>query len=221
MKIIIIGGGRVVYFLAKLFISKGHHPAIVSRDPGECERLSREVKALVLCGDGSHPPVLEAAGAREAEAVLAISPRDQDNLVACQLAAKMFGVPRSLALVNDPENLEVFRQLGINVAFSTTHIMATLIEQQAGFDEIVNLMPLAQGKVTVSEVALHAGLPAVGRSLAELAMPPGSLIGAVIRGEAVLVPRGPDRLAEGDRLIILTTPESYAPAMRCLLGDEA
>ena len=221
MKIIIIGGGRVVYFLAKLFIGKGHHPAIISRDPAECERFSRQLKALVLCGDGSHPPLLEAAGAREAEAVLAITPRDQDNMVACQLVTKMFGAPRTLALVNDPDNLEVFRRLGIGVAFSTTHIMATLIEQQAGFDQIVNLMPLAQGKVTVSEAALDAGSPAVGRSLQELAMPPGSLVGAVIRGEAVLVPRGPDRLAAGDRLIILTTAESYAPAMRSLLGDEA
>lgn len=221
MRIIIIGGGRVVYFLAKLFISKGYQPAIINRDRDECLWLSQQLKALVLCGDGSHPPLLEEAGARQALAVLAITPRDEDNLVACQLAAKMFGVPRTLALVNDPENLDVFRKLGISVAFSTTHIMATLIEQQAGFDEIVNLMPLAQGRVTVSEVALHTGLPAVGRSLQELAMPAGSLIGAVIRQDAVLVPRGPDRLDSGDRLILLTTPESYAPAMRCLLGSEA
>lgn len=221
MRIIIIGGGRVVYFLAKLFISKGYHPAIINRDREECLWLSQQLKALVLNGDGSHPPLLEEAGARQALAVLAITHRDQDNLVACQLAAKMFGVPRTLALVNDPENLEVFRKLGVSVAFSTTHIMAALIEQQAGFDEIVNLMPLAQGRVMVSEVALHAGLPAVGRSMQELAMPTGSLIGAVIRQDAVLVPRGPDRLAEGDRLILLTTPESYAPAMRCLLGNEA
>jgi trk system potassium uptake protein TrkA len=108
----------------------------------------------------------------------------------------------------------------VSVAFSTTHIMATLIEQQAGLEEVVNLLPVAQGKMTVTEVLLHQGLPAVGKSMQELAMPPGSLIGAIIREDGVTVPRGPDRLRDGDRLLFISTPESYGPALRCLMGKE-
>ncbi|RJX29395.1 MAG: TrkA family potassium uptake protein [Desulfarculus sp.] len=220
MKAVIIGGGKVVYFLAKVFISKGYEPVIIDQDKEDCLWLSQQLKAMVLHGDGSRPALLEEAGAREAVAVLAVTPRDQDNLVACQLAAKMFGVPRTLALVNDPENQEVFHRLGVSVAFSTTHIMATLIEQQAGLEEVVNLLPVAQGKVTVTELLLHQGLPSVGRTMQELDMPAGSLIGAVIRGEQVMVPRGPDRLQDGDRLLLISTPESYGPALRCLMGKE-
>lgn len=220
MKIIIVGGGKVVYFLAKVFASKGHHPVIVNNSREECQWLSRQLKTLVLCGDGSRLHMLEEAGAREATAVLAVTPRDQDNLVICQLASRMFGVPRTLALVNDPENREVFQNLGVGVSFSTTHIMASLIEQQAGMEEIVNLLPVAQGKVIVTEVMLHQGLPAVGRSLEELKMPNGSLIGAAIRDDSVLVPRGSDRLEAGDRLVMICTPESYGPALRCLMGEE-
>jgi len=220
MKVVIVGGGKAVYFLAKVFLSKGYQPVIIDQDGEECLRLSHQLKAMVLHGDGSRPALLEEAGAREALAVLAVTPRDQDNLVVCQLAARMFGVPRTLALVNDPENQEVFHRLGVSVAFSTTHIMATLIEQQAGLEEVVNLLPVAQGKVIVSELLLRQGLPSVGRSMQELDLPAGSLIGAVIREEAVTVPRGPDRLRDGDRVLLISTPESYGPALRCLMGKE-
>lgn len=220
MKVIIVGSGKVVYFLAKVFLSQGHQPAVVDPDKEECLWLSGQIKALVLHGDGSRPALLEEAGAREATTVLAVTPRDQDNLVICQLAARMFGVPRTLALVNDPENQEVFLRLGVSVAFSTTHIMASLIEEQAGLEEVVNLLPVAQGKVIVTELALRQGLPAVGRSLKELDMPIGSLIGAIIRADQATVPRGNDRLQAEDRLVLISTPESYGPALRCLMGRD-
>lgn len=63
-----------------------------------------------------------------ADVVLAITPNDQDNLVICQLAAIQFGVPRVLALANDPDNAAVFEKLGVS-AFSTTQIVGSLIEQ--------------------------------------------------------------------------------------------
>jgi len=221
MRVILIGGGKTVYFLAKQFLSKGYHLTIITRDPAEAKWLSEQVPALVLLGDGSSPDLLEEAGARRAEVVVSLTPHDQDNLVACQLAGQMFGVARTVALVNDPENEAIFAQLGIGVAFSATRLITNLIEQQVSFEDITNLIPLDDGRVNVTEVTLGPAAPAVDKSLQELDLPAGSLITCILRDDEVIVPRGTSRLRVADRLILITLPESHGKTLRCLLGQAA
>ncbi|AMV70944.1 TrkA family potassium uptake protein [Desulfuromonas carbonis] len=221
MRVILVGEGKILYFLARQFASKGHTTTIVTADHGQAGTLSRRVRATVLHGDGSDPGVLEEAGARRADVVLALTPRDQDNLAVCQIACRMFRVPRTVGLVNDPENEEVFRQLGVSVAFSATQIIARIIEERAGFEEIASLIPVAEGKVTVSEVALRAESPVVERELQRIAFPEGALIGGIIRAGEVIVPRGSTRLQGGDRLIVISQPDCYDQVLRLLTGEES
>ncbi|HMR67010.1 MAG TPA: TrkA family potassium uptake protein [Anaerolineae bacterium] len=151
MNVILIGGGKTAYFLARQFLGKGFRVTIITRDPVEAQWLSERIRALVILGEGSDPSLLEEAGARRAEVVVALTPYDQDNLVACQLARQMYGVPRTVAMVNDPENEPIFLRLGVSVAFSASHIMANLIEQKMGFEEITNLIPVAEGRVNLTK----------------------------------------------------------------------
>ena len=220
MRVIFVGAGRILYFLARQFASKGHTVTIVTNDQGEAGALSRRIKALVLMGDGSDPGVLEEAGARRADVVLALTARDQDNLAVCQIARRMFQVPRTVGLVNDPENEEVFRRLGVSVAFSATQIIARILEERAGFEEIASLIPVAEGKVTVSEVALRPGSPVADRELQRIEFPEGSLVGGIIREGEVIVPRGSTRLLGGDRLIVISQPDCYDQVLRLLTGEE-
>ena len=133
MKVLIVGGGKTLYFLCRNFTAKGYEVVIINRNQEECVQLARQLSATVVCGDGSDPGILKEAGAMGADALLAITPNDQDNLVICQLASLQFGVPRAVALANDPENAEVFQKLGVS-AFSTTHIIGSLIEQRASLE---------------------------------------------------------------------------------------
>lgn len=220
MRVIIVGGGKTVYFLAKQFAAKGYHTSIINRNEHDAQRLSRHLEATVIRGDGSEPAVLESAGARQTDVVLAMTPHDQDNLITCQLAQRMYGVPRTIALVNDPESEPIFRQLGVTIAFSATQIIATLIEEQADFDEVINLIPAAGGRVNVTEVTLPDDAPAVGMQLRELRIPQNALIATIIRDEEVIIPGGASRLETDDRLIIITQPETYADTIRALTGDE-
>ena len=128
MNIIFIGGGQVVYFLAQHFISRNHRITIINRNPDQAKWLSEQVQALLILGDGSDPTMPEEAGARRTDVVVALTPRDQDNLVACQLARQMYGVPRTVALANDPENEAVFARLGVSATFSPVSLIASLIE---------------------------------------------------------------------------------------------
>lgn len=221
MNVILIGGGKTTYFLARQFIGKGYRVTIINRDPAEAKRLSEQMPALVILGDGSDPAMLEEAGARRTEVVVALTARDQDNLVACQLARQMYGVPRTVALVNDPENEAVFVKLGISVAFSATHIMANLIEQKMGFEEITNLIPAAEGRISITEVLLCPGAPAIDHTLQELDLPDSSLVAGIVRDGQVIVPRGNNLLHLADRLILVTLPQSQGETLRALLGQAA
>jgi trk system potassium uptake protein TrkA len=224
MRVILLGGGETVeaiYFLARLFVRRGYDVTIVDPSPAEAQTLSRRVKATVLVGDGSDPVVLEEAGARQADLVLSLTPQDPDNLVACQVAQKLFGVPRTLALVNDPENEEVFRELGITEVFSSTKVIGSLIEGRTVFDEITHLFPADEGRRYVTEVVLDGDDPVIGQTLADLELPPESLVVAIIRDGDVVVPGGEDRLRVADRLIVIALPEYQERLLLALAGQEA
>jgi trk system potassium uptake protein len=220
MRVIIIGGSKTTYFLARQFAGKGYETTIINLDATEARKLSRELKATVIVGNGCDPRVQEEAEARRTEILVSLLPHDEDNLIACQIAARMFGVPRTIALINDPENEVVFRQLGVSVAISAAQIIATLIEEEAGFEDIVNLMPLAHGKINVTEITLGRDSPALGKSLRELALPENSLVASIIRGDQVIIPRGASRLALYDHLLVVTEPGNHGEVIRHLAGNE-
>lgn len=222
MKIILVGCGKVLYFLAKTFLSKGSEVSIISNSEEDCKDLAKKLKALVICGDGSDPRYLEEAGAYEADAVAAITESDADNLVICQLSEKRFRVPKTIALVNDPGHEATFQNLGVTAAFSTTRIISSLIEQKVAFEEITNLIPLAEGKVTITQITLRASSEAIGKTVSEIAplLPQESLLACILRNGQVVIPRGGTQLFLDDRVIVIATPSSQAQTLTVLGGPE-
>jgi trk system potassium uptake protein TrkA len=218
MKVVIVGGGKTLYFLCRNFTAKGYEVVIINRNREECVQLARQLSAMVVCGDGSDPEILKEAGAMGADALLAITPNDQDNLVICQLASLQFGVPRAVALANDPENAEIFQKLGVS-AFSTTHIIGSLIEQRASLEQITNLLPVAEGRVNVTEIIVDASFPVAGKLLKDIELPENALVAVVIRDKEPIIPRGANRLLAGDRVVLITLPENHGPALKAFTGE--
>jgi trk system potassium uptake protein TrkA len=220
MNTLIIGGGKIVYFLAKAFFSKGYSITIVNRKKEECSWLARQLKATVVFGNATDPQVLKEAQTSLMDAVLAVTPNDEDNLVICQLANLNFGVQRTLALVNDPDNEQVFQQLGVTTAFSTTRMISSLIEQRAGLEEIVGLFSVAEGKVNVTEVVLTKNSPVIDKSLMEINLPSNCLIACILRGNEPVIPRGATTLCAKDKLVLVTLPENHGPVLKLLTGSK-
>ena len=218
MKVLIVGGGKTLYFLCRNFTAKGYEVVIINRDQEECVQLARRLSATVVCGDGSDARILEEAGAMGADAVLAITANDQDNLVICQLAALQYGVPRTIALANDPDNAEIFEKLGVS-AFSTTNIVSSLIEQRASLEQITNLLPVGEGRVNVTEIILDAGFPVAGKLLKDIDLPENALVAVVIRNNQPIVPRGSSQLLAGDRVVLITLPENHGPVLKAFTGE--
>lgn len=219
MRVILIGQAKLAYFLSRQFASKGYSLTIITPSEDDATALSRKLKATVLVGDGSDPAILAAANAYRADVLLALMPQDEDNLVACQFAQRHYGVPRTIAIVNDPDNRVVFEKLGVNLAFSATEVLGSLIEQQADYETIKTLMPVAAGEVTVSELALQDNSPGADRAVQNLPLP-GALIACVIRAGRSFVPQADTVLQAGDRLIVVSETSQVGPALRAIMGKE-
>ncbi|MGB3300788.1 MAG: TrkA family potassium uptake protein [Phormidesmis sp.] len=220
MRVILIGTDKLTYFLGRRFASKGYFVTIITSDEERAVFLSRRLKASVIVGNGSDPAVLQEAGAYQADTLLALTDQDQDNLIACQIAKDRYGVPRTVAIVNDPDNRAIFEELGVSVAFSATEVLGSLIEQQMTPSDIKNLVPITESGVTLTEIVLEASSPAIGRAIRELDLQ-GAVVACVVRRGHVLIANRRSYLMEGDRLLLISEDEHYGQAQRALTGEGA
>jgi trk system potassium uptake protein TrkA len=140
MRVLFASDGRRLHYLATSFAGHGHTVTAIARQPDECTRLARTGLVTVVQGDPSDPNVLEDAGARSADVFVAATTSDPDNLIACQMASLRFELPRTIAVVNDPDNEEVFRGLGVE-AFCTGRTVASLIEQRTALQTMTEPVP--------------------------------------------------------------------------------
>ena len=128
MYVIVIGGGRVGYFLSRDLLERGDEVTLVENDAARAEWLESQLGSIVMCGDGDEMAFLSTTGIERADAVLAVTGDDARNLVALQLAKKHFNVPLAIARVNNPANVEIFKALGIDEAISATEILLNALE---------------------------------------------------------------------------------------------
>jgi trk system potassium uptake protein TrkA len=215
MYIVISGGGKIGSFLAQDLLGKGHAVAVIERRPEIVERLVRELPpaALVIEGDGCDARHLEDAGIARAAVFAAATGEDDSNLVSCQLARVSYRVRRAVARVNSPRNERIFRALGIE-AISSTTVIGRLIEEEVAVGDILQLLSLAKGRLSLVELDLPGkGCAACGRRLAELRLPSETVLVTIMRGDHVFVPHGSTRFDPGDRIVAIT-PSGQREALR-------
>jgi trk system potassium uptake protein len=128
MYAIVIGGGQVGYFLCRDLLERGDEVTLVERDPARAEWLESQLGSCVMLGDGDEMAFLSTTGIERADAVMAVTGEDEDNLVALQLAKKHFNVPLTVARVNNPANVEFFKALGVDEAVSATELLLSALE---------------------------------------------------------------------------------------------
>jgi trk system potassium uptake protein TrkA len=104
MNIVIVGAGKVGYFLAKRLHQNKHIVSIIEKDRIVCDELARQLDILVINGDGCEPDILEQAGIARADVLAAVTGDDEDNLIICQVAKEKFEVHRTVGRVNNPDN---------------------------------------------------------------------------------------------------------------------
>jgi trk system potassium uptake protein TrkA len=130
MYVIVIGGGKVGYYLSKHLIERGYEVTLIEKDPRRAEVLTSQLGEVVMVGDGDEMAFLATTGMERADVVVAVTGDDEDNLIACQMAKRKFDVPRTVARVNNPSNVRIFKTLGVDVALSATEVLLDLLERE-------------------------------------------------------------------------------------------
>lgn len=184
----------------------------------DCVKLSEIDRLTVIHGDGTRPFVLEDASAQDADIAIAMTAKDEDNLVICELCKKKFQVKKTVALLTDPKKTDFFYKMGIDSVVCAITAITGIIEQQAFVDKITTLIPIGEGRVNIAEVPIPGTSPAVGKKLWEINLPKEVIVGCILRGDTTMVPRGDTRILSGDMLVLISSDKQEMAAILELTG---
>jgi trk system potassium uptake protein TrkA len=207
MYIVIVGGGKVGYYLAKQLLQDGHEMLVIEKDWRKVERISIEMGEVVLRGDGTEVWIMQEAGMPRADLVVAVTGDDEDNLMICQMAKKKFGVKRTIARINNPKNVPIVRMLGIDDTISPTDLILAQIEREIPAHSLIHLMTLREAGASFLETTVPPGSPAIGRTVEELNLPDECVLALIIRNQHGIVPHGKTIIQSGDEVVGVTTSE--------------
>ena len=206
MYVIIAGAGKVGWNLARELIDKDHEVTLLEHDRRRYLVVEQELEHAVQYGDASELWVLERAGIQRADLVIAVTGDDEDNILICQMARDKYEVERIVARVNNPRNLDHFKELGIEPAVSATDLILRLIEHEVPQYGLVHLLDLAGDRLEIIELIVDGSSPVAGTRVNDVEMPDGSLIISVLREGGGFVPQGDTVIEAGDEVLVVLDP---------------
>ena len=198
MYVIVVGAGKVGYYLSKRLLNEGHEVVLMEKDRRRASMLSEELGDVVMQGDGCEIRVMSEAGFGRADTIVAVTGDDEDNLVVCQMAKRQFSVPRTIARVNNPMNEALFAKLGIDTTVSSTALIYNMIDQQIEPGQIIPIGALRKGNIEIVTVNISENSPVLGKPVREIGLPDRALIISIIRDENALLPQGDTLFVPGD-----------------------
>ena len=209
--VLIIGGGSITYYLAKMLLEIGIGVRIIEMSRSRCEELCRLLPpALVIEGDGTERDLLAEVGLGEVDAFIALTDIDEENLIISMYAAKE-GVPKVITKLNRLSYLDVVKNTGIDSIVSPKQITATQIiqyvraKQNTGGSQVKALYRIANDKAEVMEFVATSSTVNVGKKLKDCRIRKNTLIAALVHDGGVIIPHGDDIINEGDSVIIVTS----------------
>ncbi|MDD3230800.1 MAG: NAD-binding protein [Oscillospiraceae bacterium] len=209
MESIIIGGGKIGYNLLKILREKKYQAMMVEMNRNTCLKIADELDAEVICGDGTDPDVLRDAGIEDAEIVAAVTGTDEENLVICQIAKLDFHIQKTIARVNNPKNIAMFRALGLDRIVCSTEVIANMVEYELDRGDCRIVQTLEQEDTILAEVTVNSGNPWMNHLIKNLKLPSDCVISTILHGGKIIFPRGDTEICEDDKVFFITNPPTY------------
>lgn len=207
MYIVICGGGKLGSYLAGTLLRDGNQVTLIETDEARADELSETLvgSCMVLCGDGCATSIQEDARMQDADVFVAATGQDEANLAACEIASRVFDVPRCIARVNSPKNLRIFRRLSIE-SISSTALIAHMIQEEAVLGSMSVAVALTSDQVGLVDITVppmrhhddYQGVRALDIELEE-----GMRLIAVQHADEVEVIGSETRVRPGDEIIII------------------
>jgi trk system potassium uptake protein len=204
--VIIAGGGKVGWNLARELIAKDNEVTLIESDRSRYLTIEQELEHAVQYGDATELWILERAGIQRADLAIAVTGDDEDNLLICQVAREKYLCERIIARVNNPRNRQWFELLGIQPAVSATDLILRLIEHEVPSYGLVHLLDLRDEQLEIIEIEIIPDSPAAGMRVKDMDLPEGSLIISLLRAGHGFVPNPDTVVEEGDEVLLVLDP---------------
>lgn len=204
MKSIIIGGGKVGYYLLQTLKKRGHHVILIERNNVICQKIAADIDAEIICGDGTDLEVLKDAGIQETEIIAAVTGNDEENLVICEIAKLSFDINKTIARINNPKNILMFKALGVDKTVCSTEVIANLIEYEFDKDNFKLIHTFERGSMILVEITIHRDDKWCNQFIHNIDLPAECVITSILRGEKVIYPRGNTQFMENDKVLVIT-----------------
>jgi len=205
MKSLIIGGGKVGYYLLKTLTERQYDVVLIERDRNTCTDIAQDIDSNIIYGDGTDIDVLKDAGIEEAEVVAAVTGSDEENLVICKIAKSIFNVSKTITRVNNPKNIAMFKALGVDKAVCSTEVIANLIEYEFDQENCKIIQTFERGSMILVEIKIDKDNEWNDNLIKDLDLPNECVLTSILRNEKVIYPRGNVRILENDNILVITS----------------
>lgn len=220
MKVIVIGGGKVGAYIAKLLLDNNCSVKVIENRKNVLDKLRRELpEDAIVHGSGTDPDILESCGIAETDVVAAVTGADEVNLVASTIAKFEFDAPRVIARVNNPQNAWLFNSgMGVDVGLNQADLMAHIVVEEMDLKNMLTLMKINRGNYSIVQVKVDNQSEAVNKTLKDLIIPAKAVLISISRGKSVIIPRGDTIIKEGDSILAFTDKDAQV-TMNELFGS--
>ena len=229
MRVIVCGAGQVGSSIARQLAGEANDVTVIDNDPEIVHKLAETAEVRCLVGGASLPDVLDEAGAKNADMVIAVTYSDEVNMVACQVAHSIFGVPEKIARVRNQSYLlpawaDLYSpdHLPIDLIISPEIEVAHAIERRLQVPGALDMLPFGDGRLRVIAVRCQDGCPIVNtplRQLTEIFPNLNIVVLGIMRGDKLIVPRGDDQMLVGDEVYFVADSEHVERSM-AVFGHE-
>lgn len=205
MTIIIVGAGSIGYYLSKSIVSTTNHKIIIiEKDPIRCKIAADKLDLPIIVGDGSDVATLEKIKAKQADILVSLSGKDEDNFVCCQLAKKVFNIKTTIAKINNPKNIEIIKALAADIVISNTNTLSNIITKQLNAIDYHFMTHFTMGDTIIVEFIVEKDSIMQNKKISSINWPKNTLVIAISRENKSIVPNGNTTLKTGDDVIIST-----------------
>jgi len=207
MKIVIANGSKQAAFIIEMFKSRENQLVVVNSSRPVANDLARKEHISVLVGSPWRNYVLEEAGVHDADVFISLSDKDTDNYASCILAKKIFNVKKCICVVNNPENVDIYKKLGIDSVISSTYLLAQTIKSESSMESLIKTLSLENDKIVVLETPVFSKYRIANKKLMDINFPKYASIAAIYRNYTMLIPNGQVEIKPKDNLLIVCAPE--------------
>ena len=195
-------------YLAQSLLAHHHKVTIIEPQEALCRSLADSLDVPVVCGDAISFDTLRTADVASCDAFVAVTGTDEDNLVACQIAKREFGVDRTVARASNPKNRELLHTLGVDTVVCGTDNLSHILEREIETDTIRQLLSLGGGTASLNEILLPENFKFAGKAIMDVPIPGDAILVSITRDTEFIIPHGNTVLLPWDRILVLTQDDT-------------